>query len=135
MIELKKKFAVGDIFQQIVGGFILSGAFVVTEEVWRLARNMSNFQAGLTVLIVFIIGYGALYQADPDRNPDKESRILVIPLRFISLILVSYLSVTILTFTFAAPETFGASSTITLRVIAIGAIFSVVGAATADSLL
>ena len=134
MVGVRHKYSLGDTAQQIVGGFLLSGPFVVTEEVWRLAGNMSNFQALITVVIVFSIGYGALYQADEDRNIDKESKLLVIPLRFVSLLLVSYLSVIILAFTFSAPETFAATDTVTIRVISLVSIFSVIGAATADSI-
>jgi uncharacterized membrane protein len=49
-------------------------------------------------------------------------------------VLVSYLSVTILTFVFAAPVTFGATPGTTVKAISISTIFAVVGAATADSL-
>ena len=134
LVGFGHRFEFGDTAQQIVGGFLLSGPFVVTEEVWRLADHMNDFQILVTVLIVFSIGYGALYKADEDRNLEKESRFGFVPLRFISLILVSYLSVTVLVFTFAAPETFGASDDVTLRVISLVSIFSVVGAATADSI-
>ncbi|MFD1685086.1 DUF2391 family protein [Halobellus litoreus] len=150
MVGRRRRFALSDTVQQIVGGFLLAGPFVVTEEVWVLARSMAPIQALLTVVIVFAIGYGALYKAD-DRNPDRESEVGGVPLRFISLISVSYLSVLILAIAFDAPGTFvGASETsawkplglrvdlpligVTLKAISIGAVFSVIGAATADSL-
>ncbi|WP_410766116.1 DUF2391 family protein [Haloferax sp. DFSO60] len=151
MVGVRRRFALEDSAQQIVGGFLLAGPFVVTEEVWVLARSMSVFQGLLTALIVFAVGYGALYKAD-DRDPDKEREVAGIPLRFISLITVSYLSVFILAVAFDAPGTFlsdvsgrvlfeGAGITLDLAVIAItlkatsvGAVFSVIGAATADSL-
>ena len=127
-------FGFDDLTQQIVGGFILSGPFVVTEEVWSLSAGMGRLQWVFTILVVFGIGYGALYQADDDRDPDTEETLAGLPVRFISLISVSFLSVTILAFVFGAPETFGATGTTTGKAISIGAIFSVVGAATADSL-
>ncbi|MFC7205086.1 DUF2391 family protein [Haloferax namakaokahaiae] len=151
MVGVRRRFALADSAQQIVGGFLLAGPFVVTEEVWVLARSMSLFQGLLTALIVFAVGYGALYKAD-DRDPEKEREIAGIPLRFISLISVSYLSVFILALAFDAPGTFladvsgrvlfeGAGMTLDLAVVAItlkatsvGAVFSVIGAATADSL-
>jgi len=43
--------------------------------------------------------------------------------------------VAILAFVLSAPTTFDATDATTIRAISIGAIFSVVGAATADSLL
>jgi uncharacterized membrane protein len=144
MVGPSRRFKTADIAQQLVGGFLLAGPFVVTAEVWELAANMSNAQGVLTVLIVFGVGYGALYKADDDRDPDRESEVAGIPARFISLMGVSFGSVAILAFVFAAPETFlgGLSPAgevsmprlaITLKAISVGAIFSVVGAATADS--
>ncbi|WP_435155935.1 DUF2391 family protein [Haladaptatus sp. DFWS20] len=144
MVGSRKRFALADTAQQLVGGFLLAGPFVVTEEVWRLAENMSVFHGLITVCIVFAIGYGALYKADHDRNPDREADVAGIPTRFISLMIVSFGSVVLLAIVFAAPETFYGDGLIdgvasrqvvvnTLKAISVGAIFSVVGAATADS--
>jgi uncharacterized membrane protein len=156
MVGARQRFALADTAQQIVGGFLLAGPFVVTEEVWVLARSMSAIQGVITALIVFAIGYGALYKAD-NRDPDREREVGGIPLRFISLILVSYLSVFILALAFDAPGTFleglgtddpalslpggvvlsgttVAVTAVTLKATSVGAVFSVIGAATADSL-
>ena len=150
MVGRRRRFALSDTVQQIVGGFLLAGPFVVTEEVWVLAASMSVLQALATVVIVLSIGYGALYKAD-DRNPDRETEVGGIPVRFISLVAVSYLSVLILALSFNAPETFaGSSGTVsvaapdvsvewtvvgtTLKAVSIGSVFSVIGAATADSI-
>ena len=142
MVGRRKRFALADSAQQIVGGFLLAGPFVVTEEVWVLASNMTWLHALATVAIVFGIGYGALYKADHDRDPDREAEVGGIPLRFVSLMLVAYGSVLILALALRAPETFLADDVggnpiamlvITLKAVSVGAIFSVVGAATADS--
>jgi uncharacterized membrane protein len=125
-------FGVDDLAQQIVGGFILSGPFVVTEEVWSLAGRMSDLQWGFAVLLVFLIGYGTLYRAE-DRDTEAEEDVAGIPQRFVSLIAVSFGSVLTLALVFNAPVTFGASTAVTAKAVSIGAIFSVVGAATADS--
>jgi uncharacterized membrane protein len=127
-------FGLDDLAQQIVGGFILSAPFVVTEEVWSLAASMNWLQWAVTVLMVIAIGYGTLYKADHERDAEREESIAGLPIRFVSLVLIAYLSVTILAFVFDAPETFAATPNTTLKAISIGAIFSVVGAATADSL-
>ena len=135
-----RRFRVADSAQQLVGGFLLAGPFVVTEEVWVLADNMSVFHALATVGVVFAIGYATLYKADTKRDPDDEQNVGGIPLRFISLMLVSFGSVTILAVLFDAPDTFlggtetnGAIAVTTFKAVSVGAIFSVVGAATADS--
>jgi uncharacterized membrane protein len=127
-------FGLRDLAQQIVGGFVLSAPFVVTGEVWDLAAGMTWWQGLLTFVMVVVIGYGALYRAIDTRHPEREILIAGLPLRFISLITISYLSVTILVFLFNAPTTFGATTETTLKAISVSAIFGVVGAATADSL-
>ena len=135
-----RQFRLADTAQQIVGGFLLAGPFVVTEEVWVLAANMSVVQALVTIAMVFAIGYATLYKADTTREQDEEQEIGGIPLRFISLMGVSFGSVTILALLFGAPATFieatesGASvARITFNAVSLGSVFSVVGAATADS--
>jgi len=147
----RRRFKLADTAQQIVGGFLLAGPFVVTEEVWTLAANMSWLQTLVTVGIVFGIGYGALYKAD-DRDPEAETEVVGVPLRFVSLVVVSYCSVLVLAIAFGAPGTFLADTggdqvvvvggvhvdlrtvAVTIRAVSVGAVFSVVGAATADSL-
>ena len=141
MVGASKRYGLADTAQQVVGGILLAGAFVVTEEVWVLATNMSLLQPGLTVVIVFAIGYGALYEADDDRDPDREAEVGGVPVRFVSLIAVSYLSVLLLALALGAPDTFLGASTdstaqlayVTFKAVSVGAVFSVVGAATADS--
>jgi uncharacterized membrane protein len=133
-------FRLADSAQQIVGGFLLAGPFVVTEEVWVLATNMSLWHALGTVAVVFAIGYATLYKADTTRDIDDEQEIVGVPVRFISLMVVSFGAVAILAILFDAPNTFlGDLETqqevalVTGKAISVGAIFSVVGAATADS--
>lgn len=138
MVGPSRGFKTADIAQQTVGGFLLAGPFVVTEEVWVLAESMHALQAVLTTAIVFGIGYGALYKAD-DRDPDRETEVSGIPLRFISLMCVAFGSVFLLAIAVDAPDTFlGGMETakrtvVTAKAVSVGAIFSVVGAATADS--
>ena len=138
-----RRFALADTAQQVVGGFLLAGPFVVTEEVWVLAAEMSWLQTAVTVLVVLGIGYGALYKAD-DRDPDREADVGGVPLRYLSLVFVAYLSVVLLALAFDAPDTFlvdagrvtgtREAALVTLRAASVSAIFSVIGAATADSL-
>ncbi|WP_338730234.1 DUF2391 family protein [Haladaptatus sp. DJG-WS-42] len=139
MVGKKRRYALADSAQQLVGGFLLAGPFVVTEEVWVLARNMTVWHGIVTLSLVFAIGYGALYKADDGRDPDREADVAGIPLRFLSLMLVAFGSVIILAMAFAAPQTFlsdlsvNARYEVTAKAVSVGAIFSVVGAATADS--
>lgn len=128
-----RQFRPADVAQQVVGGFLLAGPFVVTEEVWVLAGVMRPTQWAVTVTMVFAIGWGALYRADSDRDADDETEVAGIPYRFLTLMLVSFGSVLVLAYSFAAPEAFGADMYQTAKAVSIGAVFAVVGAATADS--
>ncbi|QLD89711.1 DUF2391 family protein [Natronomonas salina] len=140
MVRLRPRrhFRLADSAQQVVGGFLLAGPFVVTEEVWVLAEGMNVYQSLLTVAIVFGIGYAALYKA-ADRDPEDDFDLAGVPARFLSLMLVAYGAVLILALAFGAPGTFLAdlppmeSAIVTAKAVAVGAVFSVVGAATADS--
>ncbi|MFD1563199.1 DUF2391 family protein [Haloarchaeobius amylolyticus] len=135
-----QQFRLADSAQQIVGGFLLAGPFVVTEEVWMLAGNMHILQALVIVTIVFAIGYAALYKADATRDVDDEQEVAGIPVRFISLMIVTFGSVTVLALLFGAPLTFvetestGKLAETTFKAVSVGAVFSVVGAATADTI-
>ena len=140
MVGPLKRYGVADTAQQLVGGFLLAGPFVVTEEVWVLAANMGPGHVVATAVIVFAIGYAALYKADAGRDPDREVDVAGVPVRFISLMAVSYGSVLVLALVLSAPQTFVAETSGTARwlttgkAVSVGAIFSVIGAATADSL-
>ena len=137
----RPRFKVADIAQQVVGGFLLAGPFVLTEEVWIAASAMSTIQWVVTLGLVFTIGYGALYQADSEHDPDRERDVGGVPVRFLSLMTVAFGSVVVLMVVFDAPWAFlsdldvlrGEWFVVTLHAIAIDAVFSVVGAATADS--
>ena len=128
-----REFRPADVAQQVVGGFLLAGPFVVTEEVWVLASFMSTLQWVVVVGMVFAIGWGALYRADSGRDADDETEVAGIPYRFVTLMIVSFGSVLVLAYSFAAPEAFDAGTAQTGKAVSIGAVFAVVGAATADS--
>jgi uncharacterized membrane protein len=136
----RQKHQLADTAQQIVGGFLLSGPFVVTEEVWMLARNMNAVNSLFLVGAVMAIGYGGLYGADNDRDPKREAVVLGIPVRFVSVLLVAFGSVAMLAFAVTAPELFLGDLDpvgrliVTFRAVSVGAVFSVVGAVTTDSL-
>jgi len=76
-------------------GILLAGPFVVTQEVWMLAENMTIFHSLFLVGVVMAIGYGGLYGADNDRDPNREAIFLCIPVRFISVMIVAFSSVTL----------------------------------------
>ncbi len=132
---MNKGFAISDLTQQVLGGYLLAGPFVVTEEVWMLAGNMTVFHSLITVLMVILIGSASLYKADKSRDIEEEGEIVMVPVRLVSLILVAYLSVGSLIFVLNAVEFFGATPFVAFKTMSVGAIFSVVGAAAVDSIL
>ena len=136
----RRKHKLADTAQQIVGGFLLAGPFVVTQEVWRLARNMTAVHSVVLVGAVMAIGYGGLYGADNDRDPAREAAIAGVPVRFISVMIVAFGSVGTLAFAITAPDLFLSDLPtperfyVTFRAMSVAAVFSVVGAVTTDSL-
>ena len=136
---IRGKFGLDDIAQQAVGGLLVGGPFIVTEEVWSIAAAMSIYNVITTFLIVIIMGYGILYVAVL-RDPKVEASIGgIIPLRFISLILIAYLSsITVATATgtpsyFADSEKLPDIAWLTFKASTTIAIFTVMGAGTVDS--
>jgi uncharacterized membrane protein len=136
----RRKHKLADTAQQIIGGFLLSGPFVVTQEVWLLAQNMTVFHSLFLVGAVIAIGYGGLYGADNDRDPAREAAVLGVPVRFVSVMIVAFGSVTMLAFAITAPDLFlteldpNNRALVTFQAISVASIFSVVGAVTTDSL-
>jgi uncharacterized membrane protein len=139
-MKQRQKHKLADTAQQIVGGFLLAGPFVVTREVWMLARNMTVFHSLFLVGAVMAIGYGGLYGADDDRDPSREAAFVGVPVRFISVLIVAFGSVAVLAFAVTAPDLFLGDLDptprlyVTSRALSVAAIFSVVGAVTTDSL-
>lgn len=127
------RFKVADSFQQMIGGILLAGPFVVEGGVWEMAATMQSYQAGFLAFLVLLIGWAALYKADKDRNIQKEVKIFKIPVRYLSLITVSYLAVVFLVIILAGQATYQASLIQTAKLVSIASVFSVIGAATADS--
>lgn len=128
-------FGRDDFFQQIIGSAVLTAPFLFTEEVWRLAGNISFIQSGIFVGITLVLGHGILYIAEMDRDWDRERKMFGVTVRYISLMGVSIGSILVLIALTSASQTFGADIFHTLRVVSMISIFSVLGAATADNLI
>lgn len=50
------RFKVADSFQQMIGGILLAGPFVVEGGVWEMAATMQSYQAGFLAFLVLLIG-------------------------------------------------------------------------------
>lgn len=90
------KFNFNDLAQQIVGAFLFAAPFSVTEEVWNLASTLTIertiFIFAFTIFISAMIIFYTKFQKVAKETIAHTS----IPKRLVSVILVSYLSVTLL---------------------------------------
>jgi uncharacterized membrane protein len=128
-------FGGDDLLQQIVGSIILISPFIFTEEVWRIADNMSMYKTSIALLFTFLLGHGVLYTAKQSRDWDEERQLFGITWRYISLMAVAFGTVLVMIFITATRETFSADLYQTFKVTSIISIFSVIGAAVTDSLI
>lgn len=139
MVTIKGKFDIDDIAQQGVGGLVVGGPFIVTDEVWGIASSMNLYNVLFTFLIVLVMGYGVLYVAVL-RDPEVEASLGVVPLRFVSLIFISYMSSIVISLATGASFFFAESSAyadiiwLMFKASTTVSVFTVIGAGTADSI-
>ena len=127
------EFAWDDLAQQIVGAIILSTPLAVTQEVWILSQQLDLIRIfailALTLVFDILLIYHTKYQLV------KEQKILsFIPLRLLSLLLVSYTSAAMMLLIFGVigyeiTEPFGI-----LKLVILVGLFANIGAGTADLL-
>ena len=134
-ISSKYPFGPDDLLQQIVGSVILISPFIFTEEVWRIADNMTLYRGSLALFLAFLTGHGVLYTAKKDRDWNEERKVFGVTLRYISLMTVAFGTVLTIIYISSANLTFNAGLSQTLKVVSITSIFSVIGAAITDSLV
>jgi uncharacterized membrane protein len=127
------KFAFDDMAQQIVGAIIISSPLAVTEEVWMLANQLDITRLilifGITLIFDILLIYFTKYQA-----VEKENVLNFIPLRLISLLVISYLAAGLILFLFGV---IGGQVNSTLwagKLILFVGLFANIGAGAADIL-
>ena len=126
---LPDKFASKDIAQQIVGATILSAPFTVTEEVWNLARNLDSIHI-MSLIFITILFDILLFNYTKYQN--LENKKLMLPLRIISLLVVTYVTSAIVLSVFGIiggqiQDPFWA-----MKLIVMVGLFANIGASTAD---
>jgi len=126
---LPNRFTFKDIAQQIVGATILSAPFAVTEEVWNLANNLNatNVMAIVIITILFDI---LLFNYT--KYQDLEKKKLMLPLRIISLIAVTYITSGIVLSVFGVIGGQIQDSIWAMKLIVMVGLFANIGASTAD---
>ncbi|MBT4870268.1 MAG: DUF2391 family protein [Candidatus Diapherotrites archaeon] len=93
------KFAFDDIAQQIVGAIILSTPLAVTEEVWGLAGALDITRLILIVLVTLVFDILLIYYTKYQKV-EKQNILNFIPLRLVSLLIVSYLAAGLILYLF-----------------------------------
>lgn len=134
-VSHKYPFGVDDFFQQVIGSVILTAPFLFTEEVWTLASNMSVIQGLVMAGFSLAIGHGVLYVAHQERDWNSERKLFGVTFRYLSLMAVAFGTILVLIIVTGAHSTFNSGIIETVKAIALMSPFSVVGAATADSLI
>ncbi len=128
-------FGIDDFFQQVIGSAILTAPFLFTEEVWRMAENLSPLRSAILVGAALLLGHGVLYIASQQRDWEEERKIMGVTWRYISLMSVSFGTVALMIWLTSPVETFQATASQTLKVVSMISVFAVIGAATADNLV
>lgn len=136
MTKIKpEKFGWDDVAQQIIGACLFSAPFAVTEEVWRLALNLSPLRAvfimGVTVLVSSLIFYYTKFQKLAMET--EEIGPIKLPRRLMSLLFISYSAAFIILWMFGI---IGQITDIVwiIKLVIFVSFFSSIGAATADIL-
>jgi len=128
-----EEFAWDDLAQQIVGAIVLSTPLAVTQEVWMLSQHLDILRIatiiGITLLFNILLIYYTKYQIV------KEQKVLsFIPLRLLSLMLVSYISAATLLWVFGVIGNEVTATVGIVKLIIFVGMFANIGAGTADLL-
>ncbi|MEM2919047.1 MAG: DUF2391 family protein [Candidatus Altiarchaeota archaeon] len=122
------RFSFHDFLQQVVGAMILSAPFIVTQEVWELAKDLDTIRITIIIPLTVFLGYFVLKYTHKEKTCDM-------PQRMFSLIIVSY------TCSFFVLSTVGIIGNIitdtiwAAKLVVLVSLFSTIGAATADTLI
>ena len=126
---LPNRFTFKDIAQQIVGATILSAPFAVTEEVWNLANNL-NVTHVMAIVFLTILFDVLLFNYTKYQSLEKKK--LMLPLRIISLITVTYITSAIVLSVFGVIGGQIQDPVWAMKLVVMVGLFANIGASTAD---
>jgi uncharacterized membrane protein len=126
---IPERFAFKDIAQQIVGATILSAPFAVTEEVWNLANNLSAINV---IAIVFITILFDILLFNYTKYKNLENKRLMLPIRIMSLIVVTYVTSGIVLSVFGVIGGTVQDTLWAMKLVVMVGLFANIGAGTAD---
>jgi len=126
-----EKFEFDDLAQQIVGATILSAPFAVTEEVWTLAQGLQLWQV-LSIVFITIIFDVLLFFYTKYQKIKQQKVANLVPLRILSLIVVTYLISTIMLTIFGVLGGQVTSVGWAVKLVILVGLFANIGAGAAD---
>ncbi|KZN26093.1 hypothetical protein A4G99_23285 [Haladaptatus sp. R4] len=136
MVRTKlNRFRLADVAQQFLGALILGAGFIIPPDVWLVSEQMSTVRVLLTLVLVSGIAYLGLYSADQTHDVERERTVGGVPLRLVSLFVVSGLTATAIVVFFREPSFYGATLGTTLKAILVTSLFTTISATVADSVL
>ncbi|MCO8246304.1 MULTISPECIES: DUF2391 domain-containing protein [unclassified Haladaptatus] len=136
MVRTKlNRFRLADVAQQFLGALILGAGFIIPPDVWLVSEQMSTVRVLLTLVLVSGIAYLGLYSADQTHDVERERTVGGVPLRLVSLFVVSGLTATAIVVFLREPSFYGATLGTTLKAILVTSLFTTISATVADSVL
>ena len=130
---IPEKFEFDDLAQQIVGATIVSAPFVVTEEVWRLADNLNLARIIIIILITLTFDILLFYYTKYQKIKEvTKIGSITIPVRIISLLLVTYITSAIMLNVFGVIGGHINNDVWAVKLIILVGLFANIGAGTAD---
>ena len=126
---LPDKFTFKDVAQQVVGATILSAPFAVTEEVWNLARNLGSIHI-IALIFITILFDVLLFNYTKYQNIERKK--LMLTLRILSLIIVTYVTSGIVLSVFGVIGGQILDPLWAMKLIVMVGLFANIGASTAD---
>ena len=133
-IQKPERFGFDDFSQQIVGAFLFSAPFSVTEEVWGLANALTPIKMVILVFFTVLLSTIIIYYTRFQKVAREDINLFIhVPKRLISLFIVSYSA------TFFILWLFGVIGQITdpfwiLQLVVFVGFFASIGAAAVDIL-
>ncbi len=129
-----EKFGWDDVAQQIVGAFLLSAPFAVTEEVWELSQSLNIFRIIFLIFFTILISILIIYYTEFQKVAIERVGKTYIPKRLLSLLLISYLTSFFVLWMFGVIGNQIKDLKWSLKLVIFVSFFSSLGASTADIL-
>jgi uncharacterized membrane protein len=120
-----------DLVQQLVGAISFALPFILAQETWEIAKGMGPWRLGVLLILTWVFGY--LFLEKSDLQTMKEERILpFLPLRLVTVLLISYTVVLGMTLLFNIYGTWVKDPLSLIKGMALLSVFSVIGAIAVD---